>query len=695
MRASLGGVLIDATQDVSWSLTSGVRAHQQLFLVTAGDAEKLLARDGPVSLVIESPDYPRLEVRDLWIMSVQAASTPAQRLVLVADKRIWWSRFHVLRRFNVTKRGPDTRRLYQEGTPVGFNRTIVSDQIYAPWSLYPREKPSAPWTAQQALLDVIEAVDSSPVRFDATFDRSASIQNLVVDDQGDTAIAQVLKFVPGAMIHVARDGTIVIGHENKGGELGGTAAKLPPIVGPPLATVVSLARSRPAAIDVLFGRELEVRFDSRVEGVLSTRATEARDMINVAPVPDSVLRVNGKLLTCGTWCSFDNLFTAWAGTWGSLLGDLTHAYTQKLFPSPSFIDAYARPVGSTTVDPILVRRISAITQHYRQTYQLEPRWRDKILSLRAYRVGILDEENGVRAAAQAFSDWSIQPTLRGSAKVQKDHSFFAYNVAGYADLLVNAKVAPARVTVQDEDQGVIRLDYLLDQNGLYARVFPCGIVGPDGSVNSLPRADARPVGGLNYMAAHAILAPSHRVAVVLTAVPAAPNDERQLYRHRVEKSDAEAALGLGIGECRGPVWKVRVSDALLQARWEWRDDKASAVEDVFGVTSAPPPKAGAVGSGNPPADPLGDPANNVAVRACAEAVAAAIYSAFLDRGEGTHATAISPETHPTGSISTVTHVLRTDGSALTLAYMPGRAEPVDLLAFLPESVRSLLQRIVK
>ena len=693
MKATLGDFPLDTDQDVSWSLTEGTRPHQRFFLMSKTDAEKLIAKDGPVSLVIDgSPDYPKLEVKDLYVMSIQPASTPFHRQVLVADKRIWWQRAHVLRRYNVVKRGPDMRRLYQEGTPVGFNRNIQSDKIYAAWSLYPRAKPSDPWNAEQVLRDVIGAVEPGQLEFANTFDKSVSIQNLVIDDQGDTAVGQALKFIPGACLYVRADGVVVVYHENKGGESGILAAK-PPLVGPPLAAPVSLAKSRPVASDVLFGRELEVRFDSRVEGFLGTRSAEVREMVNVAPVPDSTLRVNGKILTCGTWVSFDNLFTAWAGDWPTQAPSLTHAITQKLWSAPVFIDAYARSGLGGMIEPRYVRRLSAVTSHYRQTFQLEPKWRDRILALKAYRVGILDEENGVRASAQAFADYSIQPTLRGAARSAQDNSALAYNVNGYAPLLADAKVAPARVTVLDEDQGVIRIDYMLDLNGLYARVFPSGIVGPDGTVNSLPRADARPVNGVNYLAEHAILAPSHRVAVVLTAVPAAPNDERQLYAHRVEKSDAEAALGLTIGECKGPVWKVRVSDSVLQARWEWLDSKAQDVEKVFGVeSSAPSLIARTVGRGR---DPLGEPNNNASVKGMAEAIAAAIYSAFLDRGEGTHVVALNPEIHPTGSASSVTHTLQTDGKALTIASMPGRAEAFDMLALLPESVRNLIQRIVQ
>lgn len=694
MSATLGGIPLDAT-DQSWSESVGIRPYQRAFQVSAAGAAQLFAK-GVVDYVHQAEGHKKVTYKNLSVLSVQPGPTPAQSLVIVADDRWKWGRTHILRRYNVRRRTPDVRRLSQEGVPVAMQK-LAPTIAYASFSLYPRSNPSTAWTAGQVLEDVLEAVcGKGRWRIVTLPSKSLPIEQLEIDDPGDQAIARVLGYFPGLLIYLDPEGIAVVDIEARRGELAQLAKMGPPAAGFGLSATVDLSKCRPQKVRVLFDRELELRFDSRSEGSTATVSAndEPREMVNVLPVPDVSLVVNGKTLVTGTWVPFDSIFSAWTG-WPAGRAALSHTVVQQRWLIPRFVASYSKPRGAVGVDTVSHRRVLATVQHYRQTYQISKAWMDKIYRLRNYRVGILDESRGTRASSQAFADYAYAPTVIGLQKQKADPKALVGNVEGYAELLANAKQATAAtIDLLDPEQGVLRVEYHLDPDGSQSRVFPSQLVGPDGTSGSLPTGDARSgnKGGAGTLSQFAQLKPSHRIAVVLTATPAAPNDERQLYPVEVTPDEAAESLGFSVGKCEGPVWNIRVGANVMQARWEWRDEQAASISAVFGMTRSLPQPTKTVSRDE---DPLGDPCNMDAVKAMAKAAAATIFARLLDRSEGSYTSEINPDVHPSGSIAGVTHRITADGRSLTTVLMPSNQDPVDVFALLPEGVRRQVLRLAQ
>lgn len=695
MSATLGGVPLDAV-DASWSETTGVRPYQRVFQVAGSAADKLFQRE-TVDLVLSPEGHRPVTYSNLYVLSIQAGPTPFQAGALVSDKRWLWPRVHVLRRYNVRRRTPDVRRLAQEGVPVAVQK-LVPTIGYASFSLYPRSAPANPWTAAQVLEDVLEAVcGKGGYRIIELPQKPLPVEQLEIDDSGDQAIARVLRFFPGIMIYLDETGVACVDLEKDRKEAAQITKLGAPSAGFALQTLVDLSKCRPQKIRVLFDRELELRFDSREEGSTATVSanSEPREMVNVFPIPDVSLSVSGKTYNTGTYLPADTLFSAWTG-WPAGMPALSHTIVQQSWLSPRFLARYSRPRGAIGVDTVSHRRVTTTVQNYRQTYQISQRWMDKIYRLRNYRVGILDEATGSRASSQAFADYAYAPTVIGLQKRASDPKALVGNVAGYATLLKDAKqLTAATIDLKDAELGVIKLEYQLDPDGSQSRVFPSQVVGPDGTAATIPTGDARfgNKGGAGVLLQFARLKPSHRVAVVLTATPAAPNDERQLYAYEVTPQEASEALGgQPIPTCKGPVWDVRISANVMQARWEWRDEQSQSIASVFGVATAGVAPGGTRSEAE---DPLGDPCNLDAVRAVAKAAAATLYAQFLDRAEGGYTSDLAPGVHPAGSIAGVTHRILSDGRALTSLFLPSNQEPVDMFALLPEGVRRQVLRLAQ
>lgn len=686
-RAKLAGLELDADSEVSWSLVAGTRPNVQRFRVQAALARTLFARrkahDATLEIQAdEASGIRKATFAKLTIISLSPSVADARREVEVADRRWTWPRITVLRRYNMRRRAADTRRLRQEGIPEEL-QAVVPDFTFAPWSLYPRNSPSEPWTPDQVLRDILDlVVGSGGYRIEAGFSRSLPVESLELDDPAPQALDRVLALLPGTGIFVDYDGTVVVYDENSLGERK-ILAKGPPIAGPLLAGVVDQSLMRPEDVEVLFDREVELRLDSREEGAREVDRN-ARDLENVGPITDQTLVIAGRVKTMGSLETFDSLFTAWTNPPQGQPA-LSHSVLQERWLIPRLLDTYTRPRGASTPDPIWARRVMCALRNYRQLYRIQRHYADKILRIAPYRIGVLDQETGTRAAARVYANFCAIPTVLGLGQTSQDQNALLYNVTGYPTdgLLSSAKDAtPAVVSIEDPDQMVLRVNYVLDSYGRQAQIVPSKCVGPDGTERSLPSGDPRKAGanGSGILVQWAKMAASHRIAIVLTCAPAAPNDERQLHSEIVTPSEAQDVLGRKIGACRGPRWQIRIGAAILPARQEWRDELATEFDKLFGVV--------------PGAPTLPVPSNHEAVKALARAAAAVLYSGLLDRVEGSHVIALDGSIKPAGTAVGVTHSLEPDGTGLTTVAMapPGLGKP-DLFSLLPSSLRAQIKRL--
>lgn len=688
--ATLGGEVLPALPGVGWPLIAGVRPARRVFDMERGAAERVLERAGPITLEIEPAGYQGLAFTNLWAIAAAPSPHPQRLSVVVVDRRFWWTRVHVERPYNLRRRTADRRRLQRENLPIAIT-PLVDDVGFRPTTLFPREAPEAPWRALDVLKDVLGAVEREPgiVRVEASLSsaRQLPVQDLIVAGDGSHAVAQALGFVVGANVTVEPQGRVIIYDARDGAENDLLAGLGPPTVGPVLTERVSHATTRPRKTYVLFDREIEVRMDTRVEDETTPRGEDVRQLENVLPIPDlEATMPGGRTVATGTWEVVDDVFGAWASDMqaGQIIA-IDHINIRQTWFAPSLLDALVHGLGLPPSE-VLARRLGAARQHYRQTYRIDRRLNDRIMTLRANRIGIIDEENGTRAPAVAYADWSVWFTIRSvanatlrnpAAQVRLMDSFSSFTA--YPSL-TGARPAPIDVDVVDAELGILRLAFRLSPFGEEAFIAPGRVQGADGG-ETPPTADpreARP-GGPGILREYARLSGSYRAAVIVTVTPAAPSDEQRFHRVEVTPAEAEAALGRSLGPCEGPPWTIRVRPEIQTAWYLWDDARSDDVERALGLQDG---------------EVTDEPSNAKMLKEVAVSAAAALYSSMFDRVEGAHTTAWTPGIAPQGSAVGVTHELHPDGQALTTVALLPELEPIDMMAYLPESARRRTLRLV-
>jgi hypothetical protein len=239
------------------------------------------------------------------------------------------------------------------------------------------------------------------------------------------------------------------------------------------------------------------------------------------------------------------------------------------------------------------------------------------------------------------------------------------------------KPAPATVTIVDQDQGVLRLNYVLEPRIGEKSIFFSAL--KSATIPSiLPSAPS-------FFAADASLSESHEASVVLSTVAVAPNDRRAFHVEEVTAREVEAAKGFKIGLCSGPVVTLRVNPANLRAvaRFLWDDAKADQIRLAFAFDG----QGVALGD---PAKAFGDPTNPAELRALALDAAGRYYASLRDHVVGSLTTGWSPGIRPTGAAGPVVHGVAPDGTPTTTVSFLDDIPAPDVFATLPEWLRKVV-----
>lgn len=719
-KATVGGVPCLASSPVKWSFRDGVEAATGIFDFAPSDVEKLLGMTY-VDLLIEG-ERKSIHVQGLSVVSEVSSGNPNIRRVMLADQRWWWRYKHVLRSFNI-RRLIGVKRLTDPQTLE--IQPVVDDVTFAKWSLYPREDGSRKWLASEVVADVLAAVLPSGFSVPCAegFDEQP-IENLELDDSGDAAVARVLSYLPGAAITVGADGQARIYSRLSGADQMLVARAGDEIEGGGHIQYISRRHIRPSAINVLFTVEYEVRFDfEELESKTGSiaEADEERIIDNVLPAPDFQTTLSsGETVAQGTWLSFPVALSAWGEA--PYLGDIDFEDIQRAMVP--FIDLWSTVRLAGQFAPVdepadWASRVASIQQHYRQTFRIRREWMDRIKHLRAYRVALLDVETGTRGPAVAYADFAYMSTVRSlwaEANSNADLSY-ATNVLRYprgdgGKIGRRDAPCPARVSVIDEDEGVLRLDYIGDPFGVHTTVLPSlveleGTGHTDGTPDDAgPTADfasARCGGSIAYNAisesgAYPKLSASHKVAVILTAIPGAPNSNEQLFGIRVTPSEISGMLppaaALGIADSNGPEMTIRIPASVETARVPWLDDDSEKIETAFGVRTGPRPDLSDmiinIDAGGFSAE------GGAAINSIARAAAARIYAAMADRPEGGATFDLDPSVELGGWMEDVTHDLGVDGKTFTLVALPqGETPEFSMLSLLPAGVRATVLKLAR
>ena len=707
---TLGGVPLDMQDGAthSWSLTSGVQAHQQAFIIHKDLAAEIVKRGqkqltefvgtrvrnksipvGPLSFVVNHSDGEKVTIHGLYVINQLPASDPNFVSVVVADFRWLWTRIHIERSYNL-RRKTCQRRLLGDGTPTpvqiapnspdyGFRRASV-------------QADGTPYTARDVLEDVLtELVGPKNFTIDVTPNLDP-IETFELRDPGPAAMLRVLAKLPGIEIAPTLAGKIRAFNSLDQSEVK-TAERVEGsrIFGGGEWRVVDFSFLRPPQVDVLFERDVEVRFDYKTEGAQpatakrTTKGKEEPTLQNVMPVPDIFIPINGKPIVRGTWVTVESYLAALEE-----LGDfpkqalraLTDEDIRKAYlPGWSLLlMRFVKVAGSGALggsDAVWARRIAALQQHWRRTFRIHPTWIDKIKAWKPIRTAVIDEETGTRARSEAFFDYIVKPSVRAVSEF--GNAFLGYRVDAFAEDLADAQPSPVDFTVVDQDEGVFTLAARVDPFGIGAAIAP-------GTIDTFPESNAANELA-NWMGARGEGIPldaAWSIATVLTVVPEQPNDDGRLYRQTVTPTQAHELLpkGSALGPTKGMPWEVFSS--LTQARSFWVDgDGGVQIKQSIWEGTPMPNRL------------LANPDELLAV---AKAQAARIYATLIDRGMGRMTVSIDPTVVPTGNLKTVTHGLRRSGGAylaLTVLEMPQPSVAPSVASLMPEAWRNRIYRLVQ
>lgn len=710
---TLGGFPCLASSPVRWALKAGVQPYTTTVDLAPSHADQLLkitqAVGKPTTLRISTGNGPDITIQNVWVIHNSPAENYNLSRVTIADRRWMWAYSHVVGRYNIRRR-------------VGVNRITVNDQPandvvtdslqYAKWSL---QKNLTKWAARAVLIDVLTkaenvSLDTQPPVIIATGlgNKLANlpVDDLSVNDPGHEAVMRVLGYLPEGELFIDYDGSVVVYSKASDGERTLVANLGPEIVGRGHVEGVDFSLLRPSAVEVYFTRECEVRFNFN-EGT-STRTEDERYCDNVGPQPDYSLSINGKTYPAGTWHTFPEYLSAWGNLpnpFGGAASPLTQTIIRKAMVP--FMDLWAAigAIGQYDYTADWTGRISMVLAHWRQTFRINQQWVDKILSIRPYRVATVDQVTGSRAPAMAFSDYCKLATTRAQWKNREGgHQGLEYaiNKTGYAATLnSSSSPSPAVVSVLDSDQGILHLDYVGDPLKLYEIVLPSMLdTGNRPTGNIAQAAKSITFDSINSPGATLpSLAANFHCAIIVTVVPAAPNNLTQYHRLKVTpEMVASMVPGGSIGPCNGPVMQVYIGAGIETARVQWLDSRSTEIEKCFGIGQGAneepqqPNLTGLVINEGTPGGPSAT--GGASLWSIAKAEAARIYASLRDRKVGTKA-GILTKLSPDGWVDEVVHEVGIQGDITTHVSLPERVPKFSLVSFLDSDTRARVLRLVQ
>lgn len=709
--ATLDGFPLDASSPIGWTYQAGVEPHRRVFSCHRGVAEAILAQAQPGSSVLEFdvPGFGRERVEKLTLLRVGAAADPNLATVEVADMRYLLAQRRVYGRYNVRRRTGERRRVQRQGVPVAVNRP-VDDVAFAPWSI-DGERRWEPGNMIRRVLDRLlrdgERYEIRPLSL-----HSFPVEGLLIDDPGDGCLRRLAGYFGGLIdYYVDAGGTLVVYDKADGSERalvgldvsgrgsrvrGAPAAGPPSVVGPPLWSLVDRSIERPVEFFVYFSRLAELRFDGQDENDAGADRGERGDiplhMEMVLDVPDVELAIPeldgrpARTVLEGTWITFREALAAWNAAGWPLGCELTLLEIRKRFLVPDGLYSLYAP-AHLDEEGIYARRLAAVLRCFRQTYRIVREWRDRLGELFAQRVELRDSENGTWAASEVYGDYAITLTRRGQEKalaanpknaavVVNRYAAGQVQASVHGNTITSLRPAPAAVQIVDQDQGIVRLNYLLEPRLGERAIVPSAV-----QADTIPSMDpTAPVYEQNMALAR--LSARHEVSVVLSTMPVAPNDTRALHVEKVTPEEVEAFLGLKVGTCRGPRAEIRAHPANRRgcSRHAWDDWRAAEIRLAFKFVDQ---------DRGDPTLAFGDPLNPDELRAIALAACARHLIQRRDQVEGSLTTAWWPGVRPTGAAASVSYTVM-QGEALTTIDFPRLQLAEDSFAFLPEHVRQVV-----
>ncbi len=738
---TLAGIPLLGTSPIRWSLKSGTQPNRETFDVMPGHDDELLKKGKPVKLKLKSGGN-EVIIKDLFIIHKGPGLNPHVQQVVVVDRRFWWGYNFINRNYNERRRVGFRRAGTQAPEQL---RPVVDKVWYKRYSLQ-NIAPNVPggagkrWHAKDVIKDIFNAIKVGEERVNGfsplgiTFRKGIGeklkdmpIDNLFIKDFADLAMTRILRTMPEVDLYINAQGRVVIYSKTDGTEEILIKALGAQFMGRGNQSKIDNDIVRAREVHVMFPREAEVRFDFFETATKSTTVPgigETRQVENVLPSPDFNLTITlpdgtQDIVTQGTYITINQALNSveWKDApKGSGLDQIDHPIIQEAFVTYMDLWGILRLAGITDPDADWSARLSALQQHYRRTYRINPEWMDRIQNIRAYRVGTVDIVSGQRAPAAAFLDYAILHTQRSLFRDdnQGRDLLYAINVEGFpkSNLIdKDAHPAPAEVQIVDADQGIIRIDFRSDPNRVFEQFLPSLIENvPTENLGNDKRSVA-----FNAVLKTSInrppkLSASHRMTFIITAVPGAPNSDLQLHRIVVKPGEILDLLPnkKALGESVGPPQELFIDHETARSVWSDKPDDVRVIEEMFGIPSVPR-------DGDTPISPpeldqglalsnkakrltvnhgvMKDSLNAGSLTGFARAAAARYYAGLIDRHEGQLTGHIVSGIEPTGWVSEVRHEVDARGVGTTSITLPEKIPSLDLYAFLGDGNRRVLAKI--
>lgn len=729
---------------IRWTFKEGVTPAEEEFDMVPAHADKVMSSspNQPVTLTIQIDEVQPLVIKNLWVEGRRDSAVKYISRIRLADRRRFLKYGNVLGRYNI-RREVGIQRV--QATAQEVLQPVVPKIWFAAYSLkgYVPNKEVTDldrWKVTEMIDDVLEkamkiekdynkdtvpgVVINSEVK---DLDSAMSFEGLQIDDSADFAISRALQHIPEVGITVDKDGQYVLFSKTSGKDTYYATQLQPELENRGHLTVVSNRNVRPAKIEVYFTIKCELRFDYIEPGDAAHGATvvatplDARILDNVGPSPDWTMTIGGETVVQGTWKTIEEFLANWspASPWGAT--PITKSFLQKAMVP--YLDLWAPFLltGLSSPDTDWSSRAAMLDNNYRKTFRLPQRWMNNIFQLIPERVGIWDQSTGSSGPAEAYCNYAKMATQRafwrsknGGRAGPSQKGEWAVNVRGYpqggsapwnGDVQLfddNTKPVPADVTLIDADQGIFHLNWKADQFRLYEIMVPSRIVRADGSDKrpsaDWANADDTPVSYDAVFDSGALpqLEANQKLAVLLSAIPASPNDLRQLFKVTIEPNDVKdlvpAAARTSLNDCAGPTWQIRIGGGMDGARAliPWSDARYEDLEKLFGVKDGEPNLDDLVLNFE---KPIGGK-QAASLTTIAKAVAARLWTRYCDRYQGAAEGRINPGITVDGWVGGVWHAVDGMGVASTGIVLPESLPDLPWYSILDSSTRAILFREV-
>jgi hypothetical protein len=553
------------------------------------------------------------------------------------------------------------------------------------------------------------------------------LQNVILRDQGDVALARLLSFIPGASIYVDADGMVRV--------IDGTdlfAAEeylndLPPSTWDgDKSEFIQRQHIRPQRVDIHYQREVELVLEYEDDYSGQTSAFPGRNtpfIENVLPTVDPVTDVvaydpvtnTGEVRSVpqGTWVQVDR----WLEAMDLLKPEGSSPWTfdtLKAYWVHGDLDGMLGGKGlDLDSEGNVAMRIQALKQHFRQTFRINRRYMERIRDIKAIRVALLDPVTGARAPAAVWGQACVIPTTKGKLMASRTdpESAKVYRNVDYlpdaGEKLVDTPPGPAGVNIVDRDLGIFRLEWFTSPYGTTEAFIPCHLVGeadrtkPKVPTRNLAQQDTEIMGPGTKVEGGAngiFLRDTLEYKVMLTVVPAAPNNKRQFHVEQVSASDiiplfrTELRIQRGVG----PTLEVFIPPGESTARFAWDDDVVArdTVQRLLGLDSEDIRAAGIDGADLPGYLLINQDRE---LNGHSKAVAAELLATFADSLQGRVTTRVPVGgLKLRGNMSGATLQIAAAPSAKVNAIheFPGQQKAISRLALMPEATRHVILGIV-